>query len=305
MRSLVTTFGLNFLIKDRLGGDVDTIHNVRNVPNDYKNPKNADNYNKNVKYNGKEYRSNHLYIEMVSKVRKVQVHEDAYISDSTVYYGKASYLETNLDKKGSIDHIVSAKEVHEDPGRILAGLDGKLLANSEENLAVTNARLNSSKGATPIPEYINSRGEELSEASKIKMRNLDMHARRSIDNKINAEYYSSEQFYNDAINAAHSIGAKISTTEAVGFMMIEIFYACKNRLDLIVQGSKFTDYFDAISKGVSDGVNNIQNNLNIVLKVLGEAYISGLISSISTTFINAFMTTNIAFIKILELPLLL
>ena len=29
IQSIVTSFGLDFLVKDNLGGDVDTIHNVR------------------------------------------------------------------------------------------------------------------------------------------------------------------------------------------------------------------------------------------------------------------------------------
>ena len=32
--SLITSFGLDFLIKDQHGGDVDTIHNVRKIGQD-------------------------------------------------------------------------------------------------------------------------------------------------------------------------------------------------------------------------------------------------------------------------------
>ena len=44
LRSLVSTFGLDYLIKDQIGGDVDTVHNVRVKNKDYKNPQNADDY---------------------------------------------------------------------------------------------------------------------------------------------------------------------------------------------------------------------------------------------------------------------
>ena len=31
VESLITSFGLDFLVRDRVGGDVDTIHNVRQI----------------------------------------------------------------------------------------------------------------------------------------------------------------------------------------------------------------------------------------------------------------------------------
>ncbi len=44
VQSLITSFGLDFLITDRHGGDVDTIHNVRQIGSDpemqYKNAAN-------------------------------------------------------------------------------------------------------------------------------------------------------------------------------------------------------------------------------------------------------------------------
>ena len=44
MKSLITSFGLDFLVHDQHGGDVDTIHNVRKVGGDpdlmYKNSQN-------------------------------------------------------------------------------------------------------------------------------------------------------------------------------------------------------------------------------------------------------------------------
>lgn len=34
IESIITSFGLDFLVKDRHGGDVDTIHNVRQIGKD-------------------------------------------------------------------------------------------------------------------------------------------------------------------------------------------------------------------------------------------------------------------------------
>ena len=42
LNSLVTSFGLDFLVRDQHGGDVDTIHNVRQIG--YKNIRNEKKY---------------------------------------------------------------------------------------------------------------------------------------------------------------------------------------------------------------------------------------------------------------------
>ena len=43
LHSIVTSFGLDFLVHDQHGGDVDTIHGVRES-GQYKNPRNAADY---------------------------------------------------------------------------------------------------------------------------------------------------------------------------------------------------------------------------------------------------------------------
>jgi len=60
VESLITSFGLDFLVKDRHGGDADTINNVRKIGSDpqmvYKNKVNEDAYNNRGKYNDRDYK---------------------------------------------------------------------------------------------------------------------------------------------------------------------------------------------------------------------------------------------------------
>lgn len=53
-----------------------------------------------------------------------------------------------------MDHTISAKEIHNDRGRVLAGLSGVDLANDPQNLKFTNAALNNNMKDKSIPEYI-------------------------------------------------------------------------------------------------------------------------------------------------------
>jgi hypothetical protein len=63
VNSLITAFGLDIFINDRLGGDVDTIHNVRQVGKGemtYKNVQNREAWQNNPAYSRGVHDSLHL-----------------------------------------------------------------------------------------------------------------------------------------------------------------------------------------------------------------------------------------------------
>ena len=67
VESLITSFGLDLLIKDQHGGDVDTIHNVRAMKEDdqllYKNANNERAYQERGPYDSHSYHSDKRYTE--------------------------------------------------------------------------------------------------------------------------------------------------------------------------------------------------------------------------------------------------
>jgi hypothetical protein len=116
VRSIITSFGLDFLVSDRNGGDVDTVHNIRSNPNDYKSERNRQNYQNRGEYNSYEYHGDSQYIEtnrFYSRQKKAGTLNDSYT-------GKKIAPNEKMD----LDHVVSAKEIHDDPGRVLSGLSG-------------------------------------------------------------------------------------------------------------------------------------------------------------------------------------
>ena len=74
----------------------------------------------------------------------------------------------NPHDKADLDHIVSAKTVHDDRARVLAGISGPDLANTEQNLAKTDASLNRAKKAKTAEEFLSHRDERLAKLDKIK-----------------------------------------------------------------------------------------------------------------------------------------
>jgi len=131
INSIVTPFGIGHLVAayDKTGGNVDTVHNVREGV--YATEKEKRLYENRGEYNSDEYHKDPNYI----KINK-QHSQDRKQGKATDYMtGK----KLDRHKSHDLDHIKSAKEIHEDAGRVLAEIDGSTLANTDTNLAPTTA----------------------------------------------------------------------------------------------------------------------------------------------------------------------
>lgn len=68
LHSIVTSFGLDFIVQDQHGGDVDTIHSVRET-GQYKNARNAAAYEARGEYDRVAYHHNDAYDSTVRAAR--------------------------------------------------------------------------------------------------------------------------------------------------------------------------------------------------------------------------------------------
>ncbi len=188
VKSLTTTFGLDFLLfKDKMGGNVDTVHKVRewqcdlqsqgqseiNVSEEMKRQftfdgKNTESYKKiqlnkdgSIKYNSagkiEKYDDYH---------NKDQSYKDRKIEDNKLFesgnlidgYSGEKLNEYSLKKNGNktpyeLDHVIAASYIHHDAGRILSEEKGVALANSESNLVTTHWYINNIKNDHDINTY--------------------------------------------------------------------------------------------------------------------------------------------------------
>lgn len=154
INSLTTSFGLDFLLfKDKFGGDVDTIHNARggvwatdtekqryDERGVYKDVKDAYHQHANYKATGAR---------------------DAKLQDEGALFDPYRGSVMKRSEQRNLDHVISAKEIHDDAGRVLAGLDGIELANQDSNLQTTLETINKSKQQKPITEYLNQLPEKI------------------------------------------------------------------------------------------------------------------------------------------------
>lgn len=296
VESLVTSFGLDFLIKDQYGGDVDTIHNVRKIDNDsqmyYKNKKNKEAYENNPDYNSKSYHSHESYIFKNKEVKILKKNGELYDS----YTGeKISY-----NGKTDLDHIISANEIHKDRGRILSGLKGEDLANSPENLTPTNPRTNRTKKADSMDDFLNKYKDEYTEKQKNNMRNIDKNARKSYNKKLNKAYYTSSQFSKDITLAAGNVGLRMGVRQAIGVIFAEIWFEIRNEFRNIGNYFNFSEVLSKFGNAIKNGFEKAKLKYKEIFSKFIEGSIAGAFSSIITTLSNIFFTTSKNIVKILR-----
>lgn len=317
LQSLITSFGLDFLVQDQHGGDVDTIHNVREIGKDpnmrYKNKKNAEAYANREQYDTRKYHRDKRYIEInrkASESKKNGTLEDAYT-------GKTVARNAKMD----LDHVVSAKEIHNDPGRILAGLKGTDLANSEDNLKSTDRSINRSMQDKNIEYYLqkweanrpqrqerinelkikdslsDKERKELTKLEKLeqidpeKMRAENKKARTAYERKIAGTYYTGSKFLKDTTIAVGKRGAAMGLRQAMGFVFMEIWMAAKEEIQALSSGKDLKDMLEAVATGVKRGIENAKAKYKEFLARFKEGFLAGALASLTTTICNIFFTT--------------
>lgn len=322
VHSLITSFGLDFIVHDQHGGDVDTIHNVKLIGTDknldYKNSYNKqqysqlDEYNDQLKYEyhggSERYRETNRYYSELKKSGKLV---DAYTN-------KRIALNARID----LDHAISTKEIHEDPGRVLAGLSVDELANTRSNLNPTDMRINRSMKDTPKKEYLEIHKERKDERQAIierlsaksdlndkeretleKQKKLDeidpeavnereKEARDQYNKTIAVSYYTSPRFLSDAASAAMKRGTEMALRQALGLVFVEIWISVEDELSLIKERSGLEEMFNSVATGVKTGFENAKNKFGELITNLGEGFVSGSLASLTTTLSNIFVTTS-------------
>lgn len=317
VESLIASFGLDFIVRDQHGGDVDTVHNVRKIGEDpemkYKNPENQSNYEQRGSYDSVAYHRNEQYIKI--NARNADLKKNGALRDA--YTGKIVKRNENID----LDHVIAAKEIHDDPGRILAGLDGKELANCEENLKPTNRSINRSMRQDEINEYLRdweekrperqARIDELKSYSSLtdkerkeleKLQNLEeidpnlmqkeySNARKANETKIMRAYYTGSQFAKDTAIAAGKVGVQMGLRQALGFIFAEIWFCTKEEIQTIPPGSDFKDMLEAVGRGIKKGFESAKIKYKELFIKVEEGVTAGALSSLTTTICNIFFTT--------------
>ena len=329
VKSLITSFGLDFmLIKDRHGGDVDTIQNVRKMQKGadsrfegYANKNNEAEYNrvkgsydKTVSH---QYHSHQGYKQR-NKEASIKRNEGTLVD---AYSGEGLSQNSNVD----LDHTISAKEIHEDAGRVLAGIDGVELANKKSNLNHTDRSINRSKKALSVDEFTDKldstriqrqqeiqmlkkkdfltdkeRGklnklEKLESVDIEKMKAADEKARTAYEREIASKYYTSNKFMKETLTASYQKGMQMGMRQALGTILAAAWMCIREEMPKLVATMKDNFELGTFFKGLVDIIQKafirVKDAYKDVIQSFSNGALSGIITSLVTTLTNIFFTT--------------
>lgn len=303
MQSIITSFGLDFFVETQYGGDVDTVHNVRQIGTDsemkYKNSRNESAWNSKPAYDSASYHSGNNFKRTKFKTktayRNGQSLTDDYTGKNIGFHGHDDGVSSEM--RAELDHIISAKEIDNDRGRVLAEQSGLELADDTSNFAWTNKHLNASKRELSAKEYIQAH-PELDEETKRRMRAKDKAARAEYDRKINVAYYTSSKFFKDTSKAAAKQSFEVGVRQVLGLVFTEIWMSV--RANFSARSGGVGELFNSIARGVREGLNNAKKKHAELWHKFIEGSLSGALSSITTTLCNIFFTTAKNLVRIIR-----
>lgn len=324
IQSLISSFGLDFIVKDQHGGDVDTIHNVRKIGNDsrmhYKNSANEQAYENRGEYDGVTYHSDRRFADKKAAARQDYnsngtLIQDAYTGQS-LEYTKASAVPK--ERRVELDHVVECKAIHDDRGRVLSGINGVDLANQDDNLAWTNKSLNASMGAwargvsdkykkehgcdAPIDmvdmeAYIRAH-PDLSEQTVNNMRTQYSKSRTAYEQRISFAYYTSSSFMKATTKASAKVGFKMGLRQALGLVFSEIWFAVRDEIKRARGSSQ--SLFTTIGNAIKRGYESSKVRYKEIWNQFISGSIAGVFSSLTTTICNIFFSTAKNIVRILR-----
>ncbi|MCF5910105.1 hypothetical protein [Aeromonas veronii] len=325
VKSLTTSFGLDFLLlEDKHGGDVNTIHNVRQGV--YASDAERQRYEQREGYDSHHYHNHENYIATNRAGKKA--HEDGTLTDT--YTGK--HFSAN-DKK-NLDHIISAHEIHNDPGRVLAERDGADLANDSSNLTFTNESLNKAKKAKTMDAFLQTLQDQhaattqeiarlrsqpaLSEQEKKhlnqlenkaaadfeRMKEADKQAREKYNSTISQEYYTSSKFAKNVASATLNNAFRMGTRQMLGLILAETWFEFRERIPVMFEKHRYAfdagDFLQDATEVLRAVWLRVQTKFHTFLTAFKDGAIGGMLSSITTTLFNIFFTTKKMMVRLIR-----
>lgn len=330
VKSLLTSFGLDFLLaNDRRGGHVDTLHTVRDSSVGYADANNEARFKARGEYDSAAYHSTDTYIQVGREYKAGK--QAGTLQDA--YTGQTFAANADVHR----DHTISAKAIHDDPARVLAGRDGVKLANQRSNLNATAGSVNTSKKDKSAEQFINyldqneaqrkaeisllqskqgtvglddkerkrlNKLEKLDAVDQKKLREQDRIAREAYEKELASSYYTSSEFLAASASASLNQGLRMGARETLGMVMLEAWNAVRQELPHILQSLKgdfelglFLQHLGNVCKGAFE---RVQAKRGELLKGFKDGMLAGVLSSVMTTLINIFFTTAKNVAKILR-----
>jgi hypothetical protein len=306
IHSIAGPFGLGKFISvyDKTGGNVTTIHNAKQGIY----AKTEDEYNKDQR---KQYthskNSEGLRFagggekSVGSTFTKSQLDEQQNLTDA--YTGKIT-----KGSDTSPDHVVSIKEFHNEGGFMLNSERKADFATNTDNLASTDRSINQSMSATDKQEWMDNKqagrdqtNEEYYDIDRDLVNDAYNKAKLAAKEDGPDIYDKTKYYVSCSALTGLNEGIKMGGQQAFGVLMVELFSNIINEIkDIYQNGLSSNALFEDIEIRLKRVGDNIASKWKDFLKTAGDGFLSGFISNIITTVINAFVKTGKRVVRLIR-----
>ena len=308
--AVVGHFGLGAVVLNAQdGGNVSTTHNARQGI--YASEKERQAYENRGEYSGDDYHKDKAYRD----INREQ--SAAKKAGQATDYMTGERLARNA--KTDLDHKVSAKTIHDDRARVLAEVDGVELANTWDNLAITDRALNRSKKAMSADEFIAHKERSLAELEKNskemerkakfeaidddKLRADYAKSKENIDNKVDKAYYTSAKPYKEALATGTRDAGKMAIHSAIGVILKEFIEGMAIELKTLFKefgNESLKDIFKRFAARLGKIWEKLRAKWKDIIKGSFEAGIVAFFSNLVVFAINIVFTTLKKFVQIIR-----
>lgn len=306
--AVVGHFGLAAVVlNSKDGGNVNTTHNVRKGI--YASEAEKQRYENRGEYDSKHYHADKNYIAINKEQGELKQ------QGKSVDYMTGKKIKAN--DSTDLDHIVSAKTIHDDPARVLAEIDGAELANTRDNLALTDSMLNRSKKAMTADEFIAHKKRSLDKLDKIsktrdltdkekerkaklesidddKLRENYAKSKKNIDKKADKTYYTSEKPYKEALITGGIDAGKMALHSAIGMILKEFIEGMSSELKTLFKefgNESLGDIFKRFAERLKQIWANLRAKWKDIIAGSFEAGIVAFFGNLVVFVINIVFTT--------------
>lgn len=296
--SIVGPFGLGSVVAamDKEGGNVSTVHNAD--LGIYANE--ADRKRYEVNFDRKNYEGGGL-----GRKRKTLFQSQEKIYDA--YKG----TETPKDGRTHLDHVISAKEIHDDKWLRLATESEQRdkIATRESNLVPTDSSLNQSKSDRDLKEWMNATRKD--GTTNAEYFGVDKRRAETIYNEAQRDYRVqktvavAKHFGKELGVTGVQEGAKMGLQQSFGLLLTEFFSASFDEIsDAYRHGFRDSfsnqSFYHALKERLSRIVRRVSSRWKDAVAAFKEGAISGFLSNLATMLVNTLVTTGKRIVRVIR-----
>jgi hypothetical protein len=306
INSIITPFGLGHIVAayDKTGGNVTTVHNANQ--NIYANDE--DKYNRKDYTNTKNSENKQFAGDSKNSVgstfTKSKMDDNGNVTDA--YTGKTQKADTT-----SPDHINSLSQYHKDGGFMQDKTRRADFGTDENNLALTDRSINTSMRDFDKEDWMgketngNQKNKDRFEIDEDKLKREIQKGKETAKEHLPTNTEKAKYYTKNATTTGVGEGAKMGVQQAIGLVMTEFFTALFDEiLDIYKNGfsAGFDDdrFFSVLKERLKTIAKKLKVKWKEVAIVFKDGFISGFISNLVTTVINAFVTTGKRIVRIIR-----